>query len=301
MNLNVLKGNVLFPFILVLVLSACSSEDRSDAYGQFEATEVTVSAETGGKLLQFNVNEGDRLEAGRRVGLIDTTQLYLKKRELVAALEAAESRIANIEAEVSVVEEELATAETDLNRIQSLLKDGAATQKQLDDARGRVNILRKRINALQTQKRSAGAEIRSIRVRIEQVEDQMDDAVIVNPVTGTVLAAYFEPSELAGQGQPLYEIANLDTLILRVFVSGAQLPGVKLNQQVEVLIDRNVEENRRLEGAVSWIASEAEFTPKMIQTKEERVNQVYAVKVRVPNPGGVLKIGMPGEVNFQSE
>jgi len=284
---------------VLLLASSCTSAERSDAYGQFEATEVTVSAEIGGKLLSFTVEEGDLLEAGRRVGLVDTTQLHLKKRELEAGLEAARSRIANIEAEISVVEEELATASADLNRIRSLVEEGAATRKQLDDAQGRVNILEKRINALQTQKRSARAEIRTFLVRIEQVEDQLEDAVIINPVAGTVLQTFVEPNELVGQGRPLYEIADLDTLILRVFVSGAQLPGVKLNREVEVWIDRNAEENRQLAGTVSWIASESEFTPKMIQTKEERVNQVYAVKVRVPNPEGVLKIGMPGEVNFE--
>lgn len=294
-----LPGN-LFYYIAVftLLLSACASEQISDAYGQFEATEVTISAEAGGKLLDFGANEGDRLEAGQRVGLIDTTQAYLKKQELKAQLEAAQSRIISIEAEVAVVEEELALAKTDLERIRSLKEDGAATQKQLNDAQSRVNTQEKRINALQTQKRSVRAETQSIRARLEQADEQLQDAIIINPVNGTVLSTFAESYELVRQGEPLYEIANLDTLILRVFVSGAQLPGVKLNQQVNVLVDKNAEENQQMNGEISWIASEAEFTPKMIQTKEERVNQVYAVKVRVPNPDGILKIGMPGEVNF---
>ena len=295
---TIVRPHTLIPSLLLLVLTGCSPDARSDAYGQFEATEVTVSAETGGKLLRFSVREGQRIEAGRQVGIVDTTQLHLKKQELAAGLEAALSRIDNIEAEISVVEEELALGQTDLNRIQSLAEEGAATRKQLDDARGRVNILQKRINALQTQKRSVRAEIRSIQVRITQVEDQLDKAVIVNPIPGTVLTTFAEPNELVGQGSPLYEIASLDTLILRVFVSGAQLPNVGLGREVSVLVDRNAVENRQLSGIVSWIASESEFTPKMIQTKEERVNQVYAVKVRVPNPEGMLKIGMPGEINF---
>lgn len=191
-------------------------------------------------------------------------------------------------------------AQTDLERIRALSDDGAATRKQLDDAGGRVRTLEKRITALQTQKQSVRAEIRTIDVQVAQVEDQIQDAVIVNPVRGTVLTTFVEPHELVRQGEALYDIASLDTLVLRVYVSGAQLPALKLNQRVSVAVDRNADENRQLEGTVTWIASEAEFTPKMIQTKEERVSQVYAVKVRVANPDGTLKIGMPGEVNFSS-
>jgi HlyD family secretion protein len=140
--------------------------------------------------------------------------------------------------------------------------------------------------------------MKSIEARLNQIEQQLDDAHVVNPVNGTVLTTYVEPHELVGQGQPLYQIANLDTLELRAYVSGAQLPSIALGQSVEVLVDENAEENQRLSGKISWIASQAEFTPKMIQTKEERVTQVYALKIKVPNPDGILKIGMPGEVNF---
>jgi HlyD family secretion protein len=179
-----------------------------------------------------------------------------------------------------------------------LNKDGAATQKQLDDAEARVRTIRRKIDALQTQKQSVRAEVAATEAKIAQLDDQIEDATITNPVRGTVLTTFVEPHELLQKGQPLYRIANLDTLILRVFVSGAQLPGVKLGQDVEVLVDKNAQENQALIGQVSWIASQAEFTPQQIQTKEERVSQVYAVKVRVPNPDGILKIGMPGEVNF---
>ena len=187
---------------------------------------------------------------------------------------------------------------TDLHRIQALTKDSAATQKQLDDAQGRVRTLRKQINASQTQKQSVWAEINATQDRIDQVQQQLKDAHIMNPINGTVLTSYVEPHEVVGQGQPLYRIANLDTLELRVYVSGAQLPSIKLGQNVQVLVDKNADENQQMSGHISWIASEAEFTPKMIQTKQERVTQVYAVKVKVPNPNGILKIGMPGEVNF---
>jgi len=204
----------------------------------------------------------------------------------------------NINAEVEVQREQLQTAETNLKRIQNLLKDEAATEQQLDDIQGKVRTIRKQIDALQTQKQSVRAEINATQARINRINQQLTDALVTNPVNGTVLTSYVEQHELVGQGQPLYQIANLDTLELRVYVSGAQLPEIKLGQPVEVLVDKNEEENQQLSGGISWIASEAEFTPKMIQTKQERVTQVYAVKVKVPNPDGILKIGMPGEVNF---
>jgi HlyD family secretion protein len=177
-------------------------------------------------------------------------------------------------------------------------KDNAATEQQLDDAEGNVQTMKKQIQSLETQKKSVRAEIKSIDARFNQIEQQIDDAHVINPVNGTVLTTFVEPHELVGQGQPLYQIANLDTLELRAYVSGAQLPSITLGQSVEVLVDKNAEENQQLNGKISWIASDAEFTPKMIQTKEERVTQVYAVKVKVPNPDGIIKIGMPGEVNF---
>ena len=193
---------------------------------------------------------------------------------------------------------ELDRAQNDLKRIESLIKDKAATQQQLDDAQARVRTIRRQIDALQTQKLSVRAEVSATKAQLAQLEDQIADAQITNPVDGRILTTFAEPHELVQRGQPLYEIANLDTLELRVYISGAQLPSVRLGQDVEVLVDKNDEENQQLSGKVSWIASEAEFTPKMIQTKEERVTQVYAVKVKVPNPNGILKIGMPGEVNF---
>lgn len=284
--------------VVQIVISGCSDNGKSDAYGQFEATETTISTEASGKLLRFTVEEGSDLEADQQVGLVDTTKLVLQRDELQARLESIRSRIENINAQVEVQKSELETAQNDLSRIQALKKDGAATQKQLDDAEARVRTILKQINALQTQKQSVRAEINATQAQIAQLEDQIDDAKLINPVNGTVLTTFVEPYEIVQKGQPLYQIANLDTLELRIYVSGAQLPSVKLGQDVEVLVDKNAEENRTTTGRISWIASQAEFTPKMIQTKEERVTQVYAVKVKVPNPDGILKIGMPGEVNF---
>lgn len=286
---------------LLMMVTGCSGEEKSDAYGQFEAQETTISAEISGKLLTYDVEEGDELEKGQDVGLIDTTRLVLQEQELRARMESVRSQIANINAEIEVREEELALAETNLKRIQAMREDNAATDQQLDDASSKVQTIRKQIVAMQTQKQSIRAEINATRSRMDQLQDQLQDTRIVTPVGGTVLTSYVEPHELVQQGQPLYQVASLDTLELKVYISGAQLPSVKLGQTVQVLVDSTAETNQQLNGRVSWIASEAEFTPKMIQTKEERVTQVYAVKVRVPNPNGVLKIGMPGEVNFRTE
>lgn len=293
--------NITSCFLIVLpilYLTGCSSDELSDAYGQFEADEITISAKASGELLSFSAREGTELKAGQQVAQIDTTDLALKKEELQAQLEATESRLDNIDAEVAVQKEQLETAQKNLNRTESLVNEGAATEQQLDDADGRVRALQRQIDALQTQKKSVRSEINATRSRLRQVDQQLSDTKAVNPVNGTVLNTYVESHELVSQGQPLYQIAKLDTLDLRVYISGAQLPSVRLDQAVSVLVDKNVEENQLFNGIVSWIASEAEFTPRMIQTKEERVTQVYAVKIRVPNPDGILKIGMPGEVNF---
>ncbi len=297
---SLITGNLTLVIALMAasLITACTGNGKSDAYGQFEATETTISSQTSGELLSFMASEGATLTAHQQVGQVDTTQLKLKEEELLAGLEATQSKIESINAEVEVFKEQLQTARTNLNRIEALVKDSAATQQQLDDAEGKVRTLRKQIDALQVQKKSVRAEINATRARLNQVEQQLDDARILNPVNGTVLTTYVEPYELVAQGQPLYQIANMDTLELRIYVSGAQLPSIKLGQNVKVLIDKNAEENHQLNGRISWIASEAEFTPKMIQTKEERVTQVYAVKVKVPNPEGIIKIGMPGEVNF---
>lgn len=292
-------SNIALMLVLLLIISSCSGEEQSDAYGQFEATETTISSEVSGKLVSYQVEEGDWLKANQQVGTVDTTRLVLQRQELESQLESIRARVTNINAQVEVQRSELALARRNLNRVQAMHSDGAATDQQLDDAQAKVRTLEKRIDAQQTQKQSVRADIRATQNKIEQVNNQIQDALIVNPVVGTVLTSFVEPYEVVQQGQPLYRIANLDTLTLRVYVSGAQLPGIKLGQKVEVSVDKNAEENQSLDGKVSWIASKAEFTPQQIQTKEERVSQVYAVEIRVPNRDGILKIGMPGEVNFR--
>ncbi|MCP9291940.1 HlyD family secretion protein [Gracilimonas sediminicola] len=285
-------------FLLFLVVG-CSQDQTSDAYGQFEAEEVTVSAETSGILKSFTVQEGMKLEEGQKAGQVDSTQLALRKDELLASVASIRTNIAKLEAQADVYREQLNTAQKDLQRFTNLKQNNAATQQQIDQAQGQVNVLNKQINSVEVQKQSVYAELQTMKARIAQVEDQIKKTQIINPVSGTVLSSFAEQGELVTTGKPLYEIANLEEMILRVYVSGAQLPNVILGEQAEVLIDKNTEENESLTGVVRWIASEAEFTPRMIQTKEERVTQVYAVEITVPNPDGKLKIGMPGEVNFR--
>lgn len=295
---TILMKQVISVLIILITAAGCAENDRSDAYGQFETDEVVISAETQGRLLNFDVEEGNRLEEGEHVGLVDTTQLVLQKRELEASMEAVRTGINRLEAGQQVHQSRLETAQKELARLQNLRENNAATQRQIDQAEGEVNTLNRQINSVEVEKQSIEAELNQLRVRIEQVEDQIRRANIINPLPGTVLNKYAERHEQVSPGKPLYRIANLDEMVLRVYVSGAQLPRVRLGEEAEVLIDRNENESERLSGTVSWIASRAEFTPRMIQTKEERVTQVYAVKVRLQNPDGKLKIGMPGEVNF---
>ena len=285
----------------LMVTVSCSEENGSDAYGQFEADEVVISAEANGRLLSFDIEEGQQLEKGERVALIDTTQFYLQKEELLASINSVLTNLKKLDAQKAILQTQLETAQKDLNRLQSLQKDNAATQRQLDSAEGQVNTLQKQIESINVEKSSVSAEVNRIKVKIAQINDQIDRASITNPVNGTVLNKFAEEHELVSQGKPLFSIANLDELTLRIYISGAQLPALQLGETVEVIFDANKTDNQSTPGRVSWIASEAEFTPRMIQTKEERVTQVYAVKVRVENPDGKLKIGMPGEVKFASD
>ncbi len=284
--------------IALFVLSCSGNANRSDAYGNFESTEIVVSTEAAGKLIRFDVEEGAVLEAKSVVGCIDTTQLALKREQLLASQQSVRSKSANILAQIDVIKEQKNVALIEKQRLENLFKENAATQKQLDDVNGQMNVLEKQMASIETQNATVLAEIRSLESQILQVNDQILKSVVTNPVKGTVLTKFAEPYEVIGYGKPLYKLADLSTMFLRVYVSGEQLPAIKIGQKVEVLIDQNKTENQKLEGEISWISSKAEFTPKIIQTKQERVNMVYAVKVRVINDGS-LKIGMPGEINFR--
>ncbi len=285
---------IIFP----ILLAACSGNDnKSDAYGNFEAKEVIISAETQGKIIEFNAEEGQRLEKGQIVGVIDTISLSIQKEQLLAQKQAVASKISSIKAQIAVQEEQKSILKTEKDRIEKLYTDNAATQQQFDDITGKYDILEKQIAVTKTQISSVSKEIKVINSQIKLVEDHINRAIIRNPIDGVLLEKYLEENEIAIPGKALYKIAGMDDIELRVYISGSQLPNVQNGQKVRVYIDKDEETNQEYEGVVFWISDQAEFTPKIIQTKEERVNMVYAVKIRVKNDG-VIKIGMPGEVVF---
>jgi len=284
---------------LSLLLFACSGNDNGpDAYGNFEAREIIVSAESQGKLLQFNVEEGEKLKKNQQVGWIDTSTLHIQKEQLKAQKQAVASKLANIKAQIEVQQEQKQNLLTEKNRVEKLYNDQAATKQKLDDINGKYEVLLKQIKATKTQINAVHKEMEVMERQIDLVDEQIKKSKIINPLNGTVLEKYVEESEIAAIGKALYKIARLDEIDLRVYISGAQLPSVKIGQKVTVLVDKDAKTNQEFEGKVIWISDQAEFTPKIIQTKEERVNMVYAVKVRVQNDG-TMKIGMPGEVKFK--
>lgn len=291
--------NILIIITVVMSLSGCSNnKQKSDAYGNFEATETIVSSESSGKLNEFNVEEGMLIEAGETVGYIDTNQLYLKKNQLAQQKNTTRTKFKNVSAQVSVLQEQKRVALREKERIERLLKDEAATGKQLDDINGSIDVINRQINSIEMQNTTTNEELKGLDVQIAQVVDQLQKSSITNPVKGTVILKLAEQGEIVSFGKPLYKIADISTMELRAYVSGAQLTEIKLGQKVKVLIDDGAKGYKTLEGEISWISSKAEFTPKIVQTKEERVNLVYAFKVRVVNDGSI-KIGMPGEVVFK--
>jgi HlyD family secretion protein len=292
-----MKTNYLFLFIAFLLASCSGNDNRSDAYGNFEVDDILISAEATGKLLLFSVEEGKKMNAGELVAVIDTIDLVLKRSQMKAQKNSISVRIDNIHAQIEVQKQQKQNLLVDKNRIEKLMKDGAATLKQLDDINGQLELVDRQITSINTQFAAVNAELEVVNTQISQVDESISKCKIFNPKDGIVLEKFAEPGEITAFGKPLCKIADMDEMILRVYISGDQLPGIKIGQEVEVLIDQDKKTNRKLTGMVSWISETAEFTPKIIQTKEERVNMVYAVKVRVKNDG-TLKIGMPGEVNF---
>jgi HlyD family secretion protein len=288
------KSNIIITAILTGFLSSCSNGEKADGYGNFEATEITISSEANGKLEFLNLEEGQILEKGTVVGLVDTLQLYLNKQQLLASKETAASKSGGVWSQVSVLNQQLQTAKTEQQRIQNMFNENAATQRQLDQANSQVDVLKKQIQNVETQNSPIVNEVKSIGAKVAQIEEQIENSKITNPINGTVLTKYAEPGEIVSFGKPLYKIANLEEMTLRVYVSETQLPNIKIGQEVTVKIDSG-EAMKDYTGTISWISASAEFTPKIIQTKEERVNLVYAVKVIVKNDGS-LKIGMPAEM-----
>ncbi len=285
--------------IVATTLFSCSnSNGKADGYGNFEATEITVSAENTGKLMQFEVSEGDQLMKDKFIGYIDTIPLALKREQLEVSKAVISSKSKGVLSQINVLNAQLKTANTNKARTENLIKDNAGTQKQLDDVHGQIDVIKNQIRSVEIQNAPVVNELKSIDVQLKQIDDQIQKSKIINPINGTVLTKYAEPNEITAFGKPLYKIADLGTMQLRVYISETQLANIKIGQDVTVKID-DADTMKSYEGKISWIASEAEFTPKIIQTKEERVALVYAVKVDVVNDGS-LKIGMPAELWIQS-
>jgi HlyD family secretion protein len=286
----------VLPFLLLPIAACNQADDSADAYGNFEAIEVMVSAESGGRIISFLPGEGELLEKDQVSVRLDTTQLYLKKLGLESGFSTLVSRIRTLDAQLHASRVQLDNLEREQIRVENLVKGGAATSKQQDDINGQVSLLEAQIAATASQKDAVYAEQRTLEVQISQVEDQIARCAVRNPIDGMLLTKYKEQGEMAAPGQALFKMARMDELILRAYLSGDQLSSVKLGAELSVRYDIAGALGETT-GVVSWISSRAEFTPKIIQTREERVNMVYAIKVVVDNDGS-LKIGMPGEVVF---
>ena len=297
-----MKARISILFLSAIALVACNgSKSEFDASGSFETEETIISAEASGNIRQFDVAEGQSLQAGQLVGYIDSVQLYLKKKQLDTQIKSTLSQRPNVAAQIAALQVQLKTAEKEQQRIANLLKGDAATQKQMDDITSQIEVLKKQIEAQQSAlgitSESITEQTNPLQVQIEQINDQLAKCRLVNPLQGTVLVKYVETNEVATPGKALYKIADLSQLFLRAYITGAELSQVKLNQHVHVFIDDGAKNYKEYTGTITWISDKAEFTPKTIQTKDERANMVYAIKVKVKNDG-LLKIGMYGELRF---
>lgn len=286
----------------LLLLIACTSKNgETDASGTFEATEVIVSAQATGTLLSFQVTEGQDVKAGANLGFIDTIQLDLRKKQLMASIQAAQTRKPDVDVQVAALEQQIATARSEKRRVENLVKANAANQKQLDDLNAQIEVLVKQLKATKTTLESSTSgidkESSALKLQIEQINDQIRRSYISSPIDGTVLVKYAETGELAVQGKSLFKVANMKQMLLRVYVTADQLAKLKLGQTVNVNAEMGTTDNKAYKGTVTWISAKSEFTPKTIQTRDERANLVYAVKVAVENDG-VLKIGMYGGIHF---
>ena len=283
--------------ILFFAFGCNQNETESDAFGNFEATEYMISAENSGKILSLDIEEGDVFTKAEQVGIVDTTQLYLQKEQLKAQKRSIASGVQNILSRIAVYQEQLSILKKDKIRIDKMFTDGAATSKEVDDINGNVLVVQKQIQSVKTENAKVLGNLENVNRKVDALNDLIEKSKINVPEAATVLEKYHEAYEMVNVGTPLFKLADLRTLDLRVYISGDQLSKVKIGQEVNVLIDKNEKENYTLKGKVIWISSQSEFTPKIIQTKKERVKLVYAVKVSVANEG-LLKIGMPGEIRF---
>ena len=284
-----------FVAALIFSLSCNRNDDLADAYGNFEVDETVVSSLMAGEIMQFDIKEGSTYQGGQLIGYIDTTDLQLLKPELLANRKATASKIEGITTQIEVLEDQLANQKREQKRISNLVKAGAATVQQLDNIDGQIDVINSQIKNAKSQFASIIAQLEGIDAKVMQLEEKIRKSRIINPVTGIVLTKLTDVHEFTMPGKPLYTIANIEEMDLRAYISGSQLSSVLLGETVTIKIDGANNEMIEYQGEVVWISSEAEFTPKTIQTKEERVDLMYAIKVRVKNDGRI-KIGMPGEM-----
>ena len=290
-------------FLAVAFLTACSGSNNDfDATGTFEATEITVSAEQNGRLLKFDINEGMAIQAMQQIGLIDTVQLALQARALGATKESIANQRPDLTKQIAATRQQLEKAELEQRRFEALLKDKAATQKQVDDAVNQVNVLRKQLEAqissLNNSTQSLNNQVSATEIQRMQVLDQLQKCRVSSPISGTVLTKYMEAGEFVTIGKPLFKVADIEQMYLRAYVTSAQLSNLKIGQRVKVFADFGGGDRKEYQGTLTWISEHAEFTPKTILTKDERADLVYAVKVAVKNDG-YIKIGMYGEMSIE--
>jgi HlyD family secretion protein len=284
--------------VVTLFLMSCGSGNhKSDAYGNFETDEIIVSAENGGKIVVASFHQGDNVKSGDVLAITDTVQLALQKAQLLAQRNSVAAQRAAVQAQIGIAEQQIVNLGKDKERIDRMVLDGAATLKQQDDIEGQLALVHKQILAHGAQLQAINRQTEAADASMAVINDKISSSRVVSPIDGTILEKYAETGELATPGKPLYKLANLETLVLKVYISGTQLSQIEIGQPVNVLIDGS-DGFRELQGTVEWVSSQAEFTPKIIQTREERLKLVYAVKVRVRNDG-TLKIGMPGEIRFE--
>jgi HlyD family secretion protein len=293
---------ILMGLGLSLILTSCGkSNEGEDASGTFEATEVIVSSEASGKILSFDIEEGQELTANQLLGAIDSTQLFLRKQQILSSKKSIQSRRPDVKKQIAVLEQQISTAKTERKRVENLLKANASTQKQLDDINAQISVLEKQLDAQKTTLETANEGItedtEGINIQVQQVSDQLKKCKITSPIAGTVLIKYAEMGEVAAPGKALFKIANTNNMILRAYITADQLTKIKVGQKVKIKTDFGKDESKEYSGTLGWISNKAEFTPKTIQTRDERANLVYAVKINVINDG-FLKIGMYGTVQF---
>lgn len=287
---------LLFLSIIIILGSCTNNKTKSDAFGNFETDEVIVSSENSGKILMTAFIEGEKVTQGAVLALTDTANLVLQRNQLLAQKEAVLAQKAGLFAQIAVSDQQITNIQKDQVRIQKMLSEGAATPKQMDDIDGQISLAGKQKKAYTAQISAIEKNAEAVDAQVAVLNDRIGSSIVKAPISGIILEKYAETGELATPGKPLYKMANIDNLILRVYASGPQLTQIQTGKQVRVLIDGN-QGIKEISGTVEWVSSEAEFTPKIIQTREERVKLVYAVKVRVPNDGS-LKLGMPGEIIF---